>query len=92
MSHCHATVRALTDAELGQWSDNAITKQCNVSPNFVGTVRRSISSEVSEKSETSPKRNTNVLIKNDFDTAEGEKATERTFKNKHGKTTKMKVG
>lgn len=44
-----AVLMLLGDAEWGVWSDNAIAKQCGVSSNFVGTVRRSLSSDESEK-------------------------------------------
>lgn len=39
----------LQDEEASQWSDNKIAKEFGFSPNFVGTVRKSLSSEDSEK-------------------------------------------
>jgi hypothetical protein len=46
-----AVMTLLNDAEWVKWSDNQIAKKCGVSPTFVGTVRSSLSTVDSEKSE-----------------------------------------
>lgn len=43
-----AVERLLSDEEWGKWSDRAIAEKCGVSHNFVGEIRRSLSSDDSE--------------------------------------------
>ena len=45
----NAVQTMLVDPEWAAWSDNAIAKACHVSPTFVGTIRKSLSTVDSEK-------------------------------------------
>ena len=44
----------LQDSEWAQWSDNAIAKHCGVTQPFVGTVRKSLRTVISETTQASP--------------------------------------
>jgi hypothetical protein len=83
----------LTDAEWAQWSDNAIAKHCGVTHPFVGMVRKSLITVISEE----PMPPSLVTVTSDNQqgslhseiSEDGTSPTQRTYTNRYGQQRTM---
>jgi len=57
-----SVMRLLEDAEWGQWSDNEVARRCGVSPTFVGSNRKSLSTMDSEPRTYTTKHGTTATM------------------------------
>jgi hypothetical protein len=86
----------LADPEWAQWSDNSIAKHCGVAQSFVGTVRKSLITVISEDT-TSPSLNSEISD-DGMDTSlnseisdNGTSPTRRTYRDRYGQVRTMET-
>lgn len=81
-----AATSMVLDPEWGEWSDRAIAKHCGVSHVMVGTVRRMVSNSQPKSAKSSPG---DFSGDGSLETVSSDNASNRVYKNKHGKTATM---